>query len=329
MDAIDASKAVNAGRAGPPQPKRRGGSGHSGLGRLNSVSLQAEVVIHAVLALFCACCVIPFIFVVIISFTSKASIQAIGYSFIPQQWSLEAYKYAFKLGNQLWTSYFNSFYTTIIGTLLSVLICMLYSYGLFRRDYRYRKFFAFFSFFTMMFGGGLAPTVMVCKQLLGLNDNYAALIVPLLVSPFNFIVLRTFYKTSVPVAVIESASIDGSGEYRTLFQIIAPIAKPGIATIALLNALAYWNEWYLSLLYITDSKYIPLQYFLMQLQRNIDFIVANSSMMGADAAIASRNLPSSSLRMALCVFIVVPIAFAYPFFQRYIIAGLTVGSVKE
>ena len=301
----------------------------SGLGRLNSVSFSAEVAIHVALALFCACCVIPFLFVAIISLSSKSSIQAVGYSFIPAEWSVEAYVFTFRLGRQLWMSYFNSFFTTIVGTTLSVLICMLYSYGLFRRDYTYRGFFSFFSFFTMMFGGGLAPTVMVCKQLLGLNDNYAALIVPLLVSPFNFIVLRTFYKSSVPVAVIESASIDGSGEYRTLFQIIAPIAKPGIATIALLNALSYWNEWYLSLLYITSAKYVPLQYLLMQLQRNVDFIVANSAMMGAEAANASRNLPSASLRMALCVFIVIPIAFAYPFFQRYIIAGLTIGSVKE
>ena len=316
---MDASKAVR-----PRSMKQR-----SGLSRLNSVSLPAEAAIHAVLALFCVCCIIPFLFVVVISFTSKASIQTYGYSFLPAEWSLEAYAFTFRLGRQLWLSYFNSFYTTVIGTFLSVLICMLYSYGLFRRDYRHRGFFAFFSFFTMMFGGGLAPTVMVCKQILGLNDNYAALIVPLLVSPFNFIVLRTFYKTSVPVAVIESASIDGSGEYRTLFQIIAPIAKPGIATIALLNVLAFWNEWYLSLLYITSSKYVPLQYLLMQLQRNIEFIVANSAMMGAEAANASRNLPSASLRMALCVFIVVPIAFAYPFFQRYIIAGLTIGSVKE
>ena len=316
---MDASKAART-------PRKHNSSG---LGRLNSISLPAEVAIHAALAAFCALCIIPFLFVVIISFSSKASIQAVGYSFLPVEWSGEAYMYAFRLGRQLWVSYFNSFFTTIVGTALSVLICMLYSYGLFRRDYSYRGFFAFFSFFTMMFGGGLAPTVMVCRQLLGLNDNYAALIVPLLVSPFNFIVLRTFYKSSVPVAVIESASIDGSGEYRTLFQIIAPIAKPGIATIALLNALAFWNEWYLSLLYITSDRYVPLQYFLMRLQRNIDFIVANSGMMGAEAATASRNLPSASLRMALCVFIVVPIAFAYPFFQRYIIAGLTIGSVKE
>jgi putative aldouronate transport system permease protein len=181
----------------------------------------------------------------------------------------------------------------------------------------------------MIFGGGLAPTVMVCKNLLGLSDNYWALIIPMLVNPFNFIVMRTFFKSTVPESLIEAASIDGSGEYRTLFQIVCPICKPGIATIALLNALAYWNEWFLSLLYINSPKYYPLQYLLMQLQRNIEFIVKNSSLMGAQATGVIANMPSDSLRMALCVFIVIPIAFAYPFFQQYIVAGLTIGSVKE
>jgi putative aldouronate transport system permease protein len=169
----------------------------------------------------------------------------------------------------------------------------------------------------------------VCKTLLGLSDNYAALIVPLLFSPFNVIVMRTFFQTTVPRELIEASTIDGAGEYRTLLQIVLPVVKPGIATIALLNALAFWNEWFLSLLYITKNMdVIPLQYLLMRMQRNADFLAKNSAMLGADAAQAARNLPSQSLKMALVVFIVVPIACAYPFFQRYVVAGLTVGSVK-
>jgi putative aldouronate transport system permease protein len=296
--------------------------------RLNSVSLPAEIGIHIVLGLFAAICIIPFVFVIIISFTSKESIALYGYSFLPREVTLSAYQFAIQLGRQLWVSYINSFGITIVGTLLSVLVCIFYSYGLYRKDFKFRGFFAFFAFFTMIFGGGLAPTVMVCKAL-GLNNNYAALIVPLLIYPFYFIVMRTFFKTSVPESLIESAHIDGAGEYRTLFQIVMPISKPGIATVALLTSLGFWNEWFLSLLYITDDKYIPLQYLLVRLQRNVEFIVRNSSMMGAEASTAIRNMPSQSLKMALVVFIVVPIALAYPFFQRYIISGLTVGAVKE
>jgi len=296
--------------------------------RLNAVSIPTEIIMKIILGLFCLLCVVPFIFVAIISFTSENSIREIGFSFMPVEWSLKAYRYVIDMGDQLWRSYFNSFFITIVGTAISVLICILYSYALFRKDFKYRKFFTFFCFFTMMFGGGLAPTYMVCKNMLGLSDNYAALIVPLLVNPFNIIIMRTFFQSSVPVELIEAAAIDGSGEYNTLFKIIVPIAKPGIATVALLNALGYWNEWFTAMLYVRDPKFIPLQYLLMQMQNSVDFLVRNSSVIGVEAAKIMKDLPKESLRMALVVLIVLPIACAYPFFQRYIISGLTIGSVK-
>ncbi len=296
--------------------------------RINAVSVPAEIVINIIMILFCLLCVVPFIFVIIISFTSEESIAHIGYSFVPESLSLKAYKYAIDMGYALWRSYFNSFFITVVGTVLSVLVCALYSYALFRRDFKYRRFFTFFSFFTMLFGGGLVPTYVVCKQMLGLSDNYAAVIVPLLVNPFNIIVMRTFFQSSVPEELIEAASIDGSGEYNTLFKIIFPISKPGIATIALLNALAYWNEWYTPMLYVRDNDHIPLQYLLMKLQRNVENLAKISSSLGADAAKAAAQMPTQSLRMVLVVLAVIPIACAYPFFQRYIVAGLTIGSVK-
>ena len=296
--------------------------------RLNQVSAGTELIFHIILGLFAACCILPFIFVVVISFSAESSIKTIGYSFVPAQWSLEAYRQVFKLGDQLWLSYFNSFFITIVGTVVSVAICVLYAYPLFRKDFKLRGFFTFFSFFTMIFGGGLIPTYIVCKNLLGMSNNYAALIVPMLVNPFNIIVMRTFFQTSVPFDLIEAATIDVSGEYSTLTRVILPIVKPGIATVALLTALAYWNEWFLCLLYITDRHLYPLQYLLMEMQRNAEFISRNSSVMGAASAEAVRNLPNQTMRMAVVVFIVLPIACAYPFFQRYVVAGLTIGSVK-
>ena len=296
--------------------------------RLNQVSAGTELIFHIILGLFAACCILPFIFVVVISFSAESSIKTIGYSFVPAQWSLEAYRQVFKLGDQLWLSYFNSFFITIVGTVVSVAVCVLYAYPLFRRDFKLRGFFTFFSFFTMIFGGGLIPTYIVCKNLLGMSNNYAALIVPMLVNPFNIIVMRTFFQTSVPFDLIEAATIDGSGEYSTLTRVILPIVKPGIATVALLTALAYWNEWFLCLLYITDRHLYPLQYLLMEMQRNAEFISRNSSVMGAASAEAVRNLPNQTMRMAVVVFIVLPIACAYPFFQRDVVAGLTSGSVK-
>ena len=297
--------------------------------RLNSVSAGTEAAMNVVLALFSLCCIIPFIFVVIISFSSEESIRTIGYSFWPMAWSTDTYAYAFEKLPQIWRSFFNSVLITGIGTVLSTLICVLYSYALYRPDFKYRNFFNFFSFFVMLFGGGLVPTYIISKQVLGLSENYAALIVPLLVSPFNIIVMRTFFKSSVPLELIEAATIDGSGEYSTLFRIVLPIAKPGIATIALLNALAYWNDWFQSLLYIRQNKVLqPLQALLMELQNNVEYLNRMIGQMGTAAIMEAQRAPNQTLRMALVVMIVVPIACAYPFFQRYIVAGLTIGSVK-
>jgi len=183
-------------------------------------------------------------------------------------------------------------------------------------------------FFTMIFSGGLVPFVIVIRNLMRLGDTLWSIIVPLMMAPFHIIILRTFFKTSIPDSLIDAASIDGSGEFRTLFSIVVPLAKPGIATVGLLTAIQYWNDWWMALLFIRERTKIPLQFLLMELQRNMEFIRRNIALIGA-ANINLADLPTQGLRMALCVIIVLPIAFAYPFFQRYIISGLTIGAVKE
>ncbi len=297
--------------------------------RLNSISLGTEVIFHVIIGLFSICCIIPFVFVIIISLSAESSIREIGYSFFPRAWSFATYTYAVQRLPQIWRSYFNSIFITVVGTFLSTLMCALYSYALFRPDFKYRGVFNFLSFFSMIFGGGLVPTYVICTQILGLRENYAALIVPLLVSPFNIIIMRTFFKSSVPLDLIEAATIDGSGEYSTFFRVVLPVAKPGLATIALLNSLAYWNDWYLSLLYIRQNKILqPLQALLMELQNNVEYLNRMSASLGSSAIQEAMRAPTQTLRMVLVVLIVVPIACAYPFFQRYIVAGLTIGSVK-
>ena len=296
--------------------------------KANRVSPLGEVCIHFIVGGFALLCIIPFIFIIIIAFSSAESLRTAGYTFFPTEWTLTSFRAAFDMGEQLWQSFFISVQVTVIGTFLSVLITVLYAYGLSRPDYPFRKFFTFIMFFTMIFGGGLVPTVFVIRNLLGLNNNLGALIVPALIIPFHVIIMRTFFKSAVPESLIESARLDGSGEFRTLFTIVVPIAKPGIATVALLTAINYWNDWFLAMLFIRDRELYPLQYLLMEMQSNIEFLRRNLSMIGA-ANVNFADLPGEGLRMALCVIIVLPIACAYPFFQRYIISGLTVGAVKE
>ncbi|MGO4369986.1 carbohydrate ABC transporter permease [Paenibacillus sp. 2TAB19] len=278
--------------------------------------------------LFSFICVFPFLFVVIISFTDENALARDGYRLIPTEWSLEAYKYVFQTGDTLLRSYGVTIFVTVVGTIVSLLFIALYAYALSRKSFKYRNFFAFFAFFTMLFNGGLVPSYIVTTQLLGLKDTVWALILPLAVNAFYIMILRTFYSTSVPDAVIESGKIDGAGEFGTFIKLVLPLSLPGLATIALFSTLGYWNDWFNALLYIDNPNLVPLQSMLMRIETNLQFIMQNSqnSSLGLEAL---RNMPQDTSRMAMVVLATGPIIFAYPFFQRYFIQGLTVGAVKE
>jgi len=297
--------------------------------RGNRIGIFSEITINVIVGAFALACIIPFMFIIVISFTSAESLRTVGYSFLPTEVTLTSFRAAFDMGDTLVRSFFNSVFITVVGTILSLLVTILYSYGLYRKDYPLRHFFSFFVFFTMVFGGGLVPTVIVIRNLLNLGNSMGALIIPSLVVPFHVIIMRTFFKTSVPESLVESAHIDGSGEFRTLFSIVIPLAKPGIATVGLLTAIGYWNDWQLALLFIRDRSLFPLQYLLMEMQQNTEFLRRNLTMIGSASGVNLADLPGEGLRMALAVIIVLPIACAYPFFQRFIISGLTVGAIKE
>ena len=296
--------------------------------RMNKVSKFSEAIFHIIVGSFALLCIIPFIFIIIIAFSSAESLRTIGYSFFPTGTTMVNFNAAFDLGDLLWRSFINSIVITVVGTFLSLFISSMYAYGLYRSNYPLKKFFMFLMFFTMIFGGGLVPFVIVVRNLLGLADTIWALIIPMLMSPFHIIILRTFYKTCIPESLLDAANIDGAGEFRTYFTIVLPLAKPGLATIGLMTAIGFWNDWWHALLFIRDRSLIPLQFLLMEMQRNMEFIRRHAAMIGA-ANIDMADLPTQGLRMAIAVIIVLPIAFAYPFFQRYIISGMTIGAVKE
>jgi putative aldouronate transport system permease protein len=215
-----------------------------------------------------------------------------------------------------------------LGTALSLLVIALYAYPISRKDFKYRNQFTFFVFFTMIFGGGLVPWYMVCVQLLHLKNTIWAMIFPALMNGWYVLIMRTFFATSIPDSIIESAKIDGAGEWRTFFQIVLPLSLPGLATVALFNTLAFWNDWYLPLMFITKANLYNLQYTMYKMLANIQFLIQSSSAMSGRASEMLKNLPSETSRMAMCILAVGPIIFAYPFFQKYFVKGLTVGAVK-
>lgn len=283
---------------------------------------------NAAAAIFAFLCVFPFLFVIIISFTDESALNLNGYRIIPEKWSVEAYKYVLQTGDSLLRSYGVTIFVTVVGTLISLFIITLYAYGISRKNFKYRKGFGFFAFFTMLFNGGMVPTYIVVTQLLGLKDTVWALIFPMAVNAFYIMIMRTFFSTMVPDAIVESGKIDGAGEFQTFFRLVLPLSLPGLATIALFSTLGYWNDWFNALLYIDNPDLVPLQSMLMRIESSMQFILSNSNNMSMSAGIL-QNMPQDTSRMAMVVLATGPIVLAYPFFQRYFVQGLTIGAVKE
>ncbi len=296
--------------------------------RFNRISTPTNILFSLIFIALALIAVVPLIFVIIISFSSASSIQRIGYSFFPKSWSAEAYKYLWNLRDVIGRSFLVSVGITVVGTLLGLFLNATMGYVLSRRNFVLRNFFTKLIFIPMLFSGGLVSTYLINTQVLKLGNTYWALILPIAVSSFYIIVLRTFFQTTVPDSLIESGKIDGASQFTIFFRIVLPISLPGLATLGLFLSFAYWNSWFPAMLYIqsTHQHMYPLQYVLMSIERNLQFLTQNSQFMIPDEAL--RRLPTESVRMAIVVIVVIPIALAYPFFQRYFISGLTIGAIK-
>lgn len=296
---------------------------------LNQPSRLSNTVLNVIASIFSIACVFPFLFVVIISFTNEKALATDGYRIIPKEWSVEAYKYIFKTGDQLLRSFGITVLVTVAGAVLSLILISHFAYAISRSSFKYRNFFSFIAIFTMLFNGGMVPSYIINTRMLHLKDTLWALILPLAVNAFYIMIMRTFYRTTVPDAIIEAGKIDGAGELRVFYSVVLPISLPGLATIGLFSTLGYWNDWFNALLYIDNPNLVPLQALLMRIENSMQFLVTNSALSNSGQGMALlSSLPQDSARMAMVVLATVPIVLAYPFFQRFFISGLTVGAVK-
>ncbi len=295
---------------------------------MNRVSKPTNIIFSAVFLCLSLICVIPVIFLIIISFSSQSSIDMKGYSFIPQTWSLDAYKYIWDSRDVILKAFGISVVTTVGGTLLGLFLTTSMGYVLSRPQYKLKRFYTYMVFIPMIFSGGLVATYNVYSTMLHIRNSLWVLLLPLTVSSFNIIICKTFFKTSIHDAIIESAKIDGASQLRIFFSIVLPVSLPLLATIGLFLAFGYWNDWWLSLMYIDNSNLYSMQAVLMSIQRNIEVLSENASTVGVSAAEYAAKMPKESMRMAMVVIIIFPIACAYPFFQQYFVTGLTVGSIK-
>jgi putative aldouronate transport system permease protein len=281
---------------------------------------------YGALFIFGMICVIPFVLIIMASVTSEQSLVRNGYQLFPAEFSLESYRWVFRNPMQIVIAYRNTIAYTVFGTTASVLMTTMTGYVLSRKDFAWRNGFSFFFFFTTLFHGGLVPWYILCIRYLGFKNSYYALILPLVFSIWHMIIAKNFMR-SIPYEIIESVKVDGANDVLIYFKIILPLAKPLLATLGLFSALAYWNDWYNSMLFISDPNKQTLQYFLYVMLSNVQALKQMAAA-GDSEILNNLDLPSQTMKMAMTCVATGPVIFLYPLIQRHFIKGLTIGAVK-
>lgn len=251
-----------------------------------------------------------------------------GYQIIPPALSASAYQFLWNERGMIFRAVFMSIIVTVIGTIITVALTTTMGYVVSRKSFKLKGIYTWIIFVPMIFNGGMLSSYVVINNILGLRNTIWALILPLACSSFSVTICRTFFRTTVPDAIVESAKIDGAGQFRIWAQIVLPISKPVMATIGMFAAFGYWNDWFQASLYLDNKNLQTLQSLLNNIQKNIEYL-ANNPAGGLSMQEYKLSMPTESVRMAIAIVIIVPIALTYPFFQKYFISGLTIGSVKE
>lgn len=307
------------------------GEGGVGLGpakpravKLDRSDVVLQSISYVVVTIFAFFCILPFVLILSASFSSEAAIMKTGFGLLPKDFSTTAYEWIFRAPRQIIGSYVVTITMTVCGTAIGLFIISMTGYALNRKDFPFRNHISFFIYFTTLFSAGLAPTFLWIARDLGLRGNYLAVFLQLLMTPWLIILMKNFMRT-VPYEIIESGKIDGAGDFRIFAELCLPMMKPALATIGLFLALAYWNEWYLSSLYLGSTvEFKPLQYHLYNVINTANAL--RNSVAGSNVSIT--NLPSNTLKMASAIVAIGPILLLYPFIQKYFVSGITIGAVK-
>lgn len=300
------------------------------MSRLNRIQPATNVLFNILFTLLALVCFLPIVFIFIISLTKNDVIRTEGYKLFLKagEFSTDAYTYLWSQRATILHALWVSVYVTFLGTVLGVLLTTVMGYVLSRREHKLNNFLTILVFIPMVFSGGMAASYVVNTQILHLKDTMWILILPLAVSSWNVTISRTFFRSTIPDSIIESAKIDGASQLTIFTRIVMPISKPVLATIGLFLAFGYWNDWFQAQLYISDDNLKSLQAMLNSIQNNVDYLTKNPTAALASSADLKKSMPQESVRMAIAFVVAVPIACVYPFFQKYFISGLTVGAVK-
>lgn len=269
-------------------------------------------------------CLIPFWLLLSGSLSDNALVQKNGYSLWPQQVTLDAYRTVFLIPGKIIQAYGVTVGVTVAGTVAGLFLITMAGYVLDRKDFKYRNQISFFIYFTVLFSGGLIPWYILIVKYLGLRNSYLALVVPLLMNPFLIILMKNFMK-SISDAIVESAKIDGAGDFRIFAGLIVPLSKPALATIGLFLALAYWNDWFLSSIFISDQQKYTLQFLLYNILSSAQFLASGQA---GNVNTSALRIPTETIKLATAVVVTGPVILFYPLAQRYFVNGIMIGAVK-
>ena len=299
------------------------------MNRLNRIKPTTNFAFNAFFLIFAIVCFSPILIIFLISITDVEVIAKEGYKFFPKlsEIKVEAYTYLWSQKKTIGQALLISFLSTACATVLGVVCNCTLGYVLSRKEYFLRDPLIYFIFVPMVFGGGMAASYVVNTQVLGLRDTFWILVLPFAAGSGNVILAKTFFRTTIHDSIIESCKIDGASQMQIFFKIVVPISKPVIATIGMFIAFGVWNDWFTAKLYISSWELFSLQAMLNKMQENINYMTKNPAA-GLTSADLQRQMPGEGVRMAIAFVVALPICVSYPFFQKYFITGLSVGSVK-
>ncbi len=286
-----------------------------------------QSIITLLLIIMCVLIIAPFFLLLSVSLSNEMDIVFNGYKFWPENFDLSAYKFIFDNPTSILNAYKVTAIFSFSSMILSVLLMALIAYALAWGKMRGKSVISFALFFTMLFSGGLVPSYILMTQYLHLDDTIWVYIIPGLISPWYVFMIRTFF-SGLPYEIYESAVMDGASEYRIFAQMVLPLSKPVLATVALFMFLAKWNDWNTSLLYINDSSLFSLQYLLQKIMKDIQLLQESQELGVGMSQVSAAEIPSETVRMAMTIVVAGPALVVFPFFQKYFVKGLTVGSVK-
>jgi len=275
-----------------------------------------------ILALVAIICLVPMIHIAAVSFSSSSAAATGKVTLWPQDFSLNSYAYVAKR-SAFWRSMFISVERIVLGGSINLLLTILVAYPLSkdRSEFRFRSFYAWAFFITMLFGGGLIPWYMVIKQL-DLIDKIWALVLPGAVPVFSVILMLNFFR-EVPKELAEAAYIDGAGQWTTLWKLYVPISMPAIATILLFSLVGHWNSWFDGLILMNRPDNYPLQSYIQTIVVQRTYSLMTREEIQQLATISDRTLRASQIFLGS-----LPIIVVYPFLQKYFVKGIVLGGVK-